>query len=413
MLSKKIWVALRILVILVLLFGFAVLGVFGGFNYVISQDTRFSTLKKGLAEGKYKVTADNKDAITVVVESGDSTSDIADKLYEKGLIKNKLVFSLMSKINGFDGAYVAGTHYLLKSYSYDELMFFMTLESATVSVTIPEGATYVQVKKILHKAGLTFNDEEFDQCMNSPNMFVDYDFVSKIEINEDRDYILAGYLYPDTYMFDINAKPEAIIRKFLSNMRSKLYEEYYKRAEGLKMSMDQVITLASIIQMETGKPRDMMYVSAVFHNRLKSKDKSLRKFGSSATVNYLIEKQGGKTSILHSDEELAIDSPYNTYKHEGLTPGPICMPGLDAISAALYPEPGCGYLYFCATGDGGTAFATTLKQHNKNIAKYKDNWTKHEDVTEEEPHGEDIDDQNAGKDPENDQEPAETTKKKN
>jgi UPF0755 protein len=412
MLSKKIWVALRVLVIILLLFGFAVLGVFGGFNYVISQDTRFSTLKRELAEGKHKVNAETEGAVTVVVESGDSTSDIADKLLEKGLIKNKLVFSLMSKINGFDGAYVAGTHYLLKSYSYDEIMFFMTLEPATVAVTIPEGSTYIQVKKLLHKAGLTFDDEEFDKCMNSPDMFVDYDFVSKIEINDQRDYILAGYLYPDTYMFDINAKPESIIRKFLNNMRSKLYDEYYKRAEGLKMSMDQVITLASIIQMESGKPLDMMYISAVFHNRLKSKDKSLRKFGSSATINYLVEKQGGKTSLLHSDAELAIDSPYNTYKHEGLTPGPICMPGLDAISAALYPEPGCGYLYFCATGDGGTAFATTLKAHQKNINKYKDNWTKHEDVTEEEPYGEDIDDENARKAVE-ETEPTETTKKKN
>ena len=413
MLSKKIWVALRILVIILLLFGFAVLGVFGGFNYVLSQDSRFDTLKKGLAEGKYKVKADTPGAVTLVIETGDSTSDIAEKLYDQGLIGNKLVFSLMSKINGFDGAYVAGTHYLLKSYSYDELMFFLTLESATVAVTIPEGTTYVQLKKLLHKAGLTFDDAEFDKCMNSPDMFVDYDFISKIEINEDRDYILAGYLYPDTYMFDVNSKPESIIRKFLNNMRGKLYQEYYTRAKALNMSMDQVITLASIIQMETGKPLDMMYVSAVFHNRLKSKDKSLRKFGSSATINYLVEKQGGKTSLLHSDEELAIDSPYNTYTHEGLTPGPICMPGLDAISAALYPEPGCGYLYFCATGDGGTAFATTLKQHQKNIAKYKDNWTKHEDVTEVEPGGEDIDDQNAGKDPEETTAPTETTKKKN
>ena len=413
MLSKKIWVALRILVIILLLFGFAVLGVFGGFNYVLSQDSRFDTLKKGLAEGKYKVKADTPGAVTLVIETGDSTSDIAEKLYEQGLIGNKLVFSLMSKINGFDGAYVAGTHYLLKSYSYDELMFFLTLESATVAVTIPEGTTYVQLKKLLHKAGLTFDDEEFDKCMNSPDMFVDYDFISKIEINEDRDYILAGYLYPDTYMFDVNSKPETIIRKFLNNMRGKLYEEYYTRAKALNMSMDQVITLASIIQMETGKPLDMMYVSAVFHNRLKSKDASLRKFGSSATINYLVEKQGGKTSLLHSDAELAIDSPYNTYTHEGLTPGPICMPGLDAISAALYPEPGCGYLYFCATGDGGTAFATTLKQHNKNIAKYKDNWTKHEDVTEVEPGGEDIDDQNAGKNTEETTAPTETTKKKN
>ena len=413
MLSKKIWVALRILVIILLLFGFAVLGVFGGFNYVLSQDNRFDTLKKGLADGKYKVKADTPGAVTLVIETCDSTSDIADKLYEQGLIGNKLVFSLMSKINGFDGAYVAGTHYLLKSYSYDELMFFLTLESATVAVTIPEGTTYVQLKKLLHKAGLTFDDAEFDKCMNSPDMFVDYDFISKIEINEDRDYILAGYLYPDTYMFDVNSKPESIIRKFLNNMRGKLYEEYYTRAKALNMSMDQVITLASIIQMETGKPLDMMYVSAVFHNRLKSKDASLRKFGSSATINYLVEKRGGKTSLLHSDEELAIDSPYNTYTHEGLTPGPICMPGLDAISAALYPEPGCGYLYFCATGDGGTAFATTLKQHNKNIAKYKDNWSKHEDVTEVEPGGEDIDDQNAGKNTEETTAPTETTKKKN
>lgn len=411
MLSKKIWVALRVLVIILLLFGFAVLGVFGGFNYVLSQDTRFDNLKKGLAEGKYKVQADTPGAVTLVVETGDSTSDIADKLLEKGLIKNKLVFSLMSKINGFDGAYVAGTHYLLDSYSYDELMFFLTLESATVAVTIPEGTTYYKLKKILHKAGLTFDDAEFDMCMNSPDMFVDYDFVSKIEINDERDFILAGYLYPDTYMFDVNSKPETIIRKFLNNMKSKLYDEYYTRAKGLGMSMDQVITLASVIQMETGKPLDMMYISAVFHNRLKSKDKSLRKFGSSASINYLIEQRGEKTTLLHTDEQLKIDSPYNTYTHEGLPPGPICMPGLDAISAALYPEPGCGYLYFCATGDGGTAFATNLKQHNKNIAKYKSNWTKHENVTEEEPHGEDLDDENIGKHTGDETTPAETTKK--
>ena len=411
MLSKKIWVALRVLVIILLLFGFAVLGVFGGFNYVLSQDTRFDNLKKGLAEGKYKVQADTPGAVTLVVETGDSTSDIADKLLEKGLIKNKLVFSLMSKINGFDGAYVAGTHYLLDSYSYDELMFFLTLESATVAVTIPEGTTYYQLKKILHKAGLTFDDAEFDMCMNSPDMFVDYDFVSKIEINDERDFILAGYLYPDTYMFDVNSKPETIIRKFLNNMKSKLYEEYYTRAKGLGMSMDQVITLASIIQMETGKPLDMMYISAVFHNRLKSKDKSLRRFGSSATINYLIEQRGEKTTLLHSDDQLAIDSPYNTYTHEGLPPGPICMPGLDAISAALYPEPGCGYLYFCATGDGGTAFATTLKQHQKNVNKYKSNWIKREAVTEEEPQGEDIDDENLTKNNGDDTAPTETTKK--
>ena len=101
MLSKKIWVALRILVIILLLFGFAVLGVFGGFNYVLSQDSRFDTLKKGLAEGKYKVKADTPGAVTLVIETGDSTSDIAEKLYDQGLIGNyeELVSKMESAVN--------------------------------------------------------------------------------------------------------------------------------------------------------------------------------------------------------------------------------------------------------------------------------------------------------------------------
>ncbi|MCR4768107.1 MAG: endolytic transglycosylase MltG [Saccharofermentans sp.] len=377
MLSNKVRVALRILIIIALLFGFAVAGVYIGYNYVISQDKRFNTLKQDIEDGKYDVKADTEGAVTIVVRSGDSTSDIAEQLYDQGLITNKFLFSIISKLNGFDGAYVAGTHYLLKGYSYDEIMYFLTLEPAAVKVTIPEGSTYYEIKKILHDAGLNFDDEEFDKCMNSPNLFVDYEFVSQIEIKDGRDFILSGYLYPDTYYFDINASPESIIRRFLNNMRNKLYDEYYTRAKKLGMSMDEVITLASVIQMETGKPLDMLYVSAVFHNRLKSDDESMRYLGSSATINYLVEINGGRSSILHTDSQLSIDSPYNTYTHQGLPPGPICMPGSDAISAALYPEPNCNYMYFCATGeDGNTAFATNLSDHEANIEKYRENWIK-------------------------------------
>ena len=383
MLSNKVRVALRILIILVLLFGFAVTGVYVGYNYVISQDKRFNALKADIEAGKYDIKGDTEGAVTVVIKSGDSTSDIADKLYEQGLITNKFLFSIISKLNGFDGAYVAGTHYLLRGFSYDELMYFLTLEPATVKVTIPEGSTYYEIKQILHKAGLNFDDAEFDKCMNSPNLFVDYEFVSQIEIKEGvRDYILSGYLYPDTYYFDVNASPESIIRRFLNNMQNKLFDEYYVRAERLGMSMDEVITLASVIQMETGKPSDMMLVSAVFHNRMNSDDESMHFLGSSATINYLVEIHGGKPSILHTDAELNYDSPYNTYTNPGLPPGPICMPGLDAISAALYPEPNCNYMYFCATGiDGGTAFATTLEQHEANVEKYRENWTKDPEPT--------------------------------
>ena len=370
MLPKKLRIALRVLIVLVLLFAFAVAGVIFGYNYVISQEERFDALQEQIDNG------------TLVVEMGDSTGDIADKLLEMGLINNTFVFSLMSKVNGFDGAYVAGTHYLIPGLSYDEIMYFLTLEPSQVTVTIPEGTTYVELKAILHEAGLNFDDAEFDECMNSPDLFVDYDFISSIEIDPDRDYILAGYLYPDTYKFDVNASPETIIRKFLNNMENKLYDEYYARAEQIGMSMDEVITLASIIQQESGKVSDMMYISAVFHNRLNSDDESMRFLGSSATINYLVELQGGTPSLLHTEAETSIDSPYNTYTNPGLPPGPICMPGLDAISAALYPEPNCGYMYFCATGDGGTAFAVTLAEHEENVATYSANWSVGADMSD-------------------------------
>ena len=382
MLPKKLRIALRVLIVLVLLFAFAVAGVIFGYNYVISQEERFDALQEQIDNGTLVIDKNTEGAVVLVVEMGDSTGDIADKLLEMGLINNTFVFSLMSKVNGFDGAYVAGTHYLIPGLSYDEIMYFLTLEPSQVTVTIPEGTTYVELKAILHEAGLNFDDAEFDECMNSPDLFVDYDFISSIEIDPERDYILAGYLYPDTYKFDVNASPETIIRKFLNNMENKLYDEYYARAEQIGMSMDEVITLASIIQQESGKVSDMMYISAVFHNRLDSDDESMRYLGSSATINYLVELQGGTPSLLHTEAETSIDSPYNTYTNPGLPPGPICMPGLDAISAALYPEPNCGYMYFCATGDGGTAFAVTLAEHEENVATYSANWSVGADMSD-------------------------------
>ncbi|MBO4460643.1 MAG: endolytic transglycosylase MltG [Clostridiales bacterium] len=376
--SDKVRIALRILIVVILLFAFTIIGVYVGYNYVLSQEARFSTLSEGIEQGKFIINKDTPGAVPILLEAGDSTSDIADKLQEEGLIDNTLMFSLLSKINGFDGAYIEGTHYVTAGLTYDEIMYYLTLEPASVSVTIPEGISYEEIKEILHKAGLNFNDEEFDECMNSPNLFVDYDFISKIEIDPDRDYILAGYLFPDTYTFDVNASPESIIRKFLNNMNNKLFEEYYTRAERIGMSMDEVITLASVIQMESNNVRDMMYISAVFHNRLDAKSEDMQFLSSSATINYLIKKKGGKATIKHSSNDLEIVSPYNTYKNKGLPPGPVSMPGLDAISAALYPEPNCNYMFFCATGDGGTAFAVTLKEHEKNIAKYSGNWDREE-----------------------------------
>ena len=374
MLSNKLKVALRILIILVIVFTILVLGVYAGYNYVLSQEKRLNALQESIENGSFVIDENTDGAVALVIETGDLTSNIATKLYEGGLIDNTLIFSLMSKINGFDGAYMAGTHYLVPGLAYDEIMYLLTLAPESVVVTFPEGITYEEIKVRLHEAGLTFSDEEMDECMDSPNLFVDYKFVSLINLTEGRDHVLSGYLFPDTYEFDVNATPREIINTFLNNTNAKFYDEYYERAEAIHMSLDEVIILASLIQNETSYVSDMMYISAVFHNRLDSSDESMHYMGSDATINYIREMNGLQPHMVLTAEDLAYDSPYNTYKKPGLPPGPICMPGIDAIQAALYPEPNCNFYYFCATGDGGTAFAVTLEEHEANVARYQDIW---------------------------------------
>ena len=350
------------------------MGVYVGYNYVIHQEERFTELEAGLEDGSFSVDMNTEGAIPFVIRTGDMTSDIADKLFELGLIDNTFMFSLLSKVNGFDGAYQAGTHYLLEGLDYDEIMFLLTQRSVSVTVTFPEGITYEEMKTRLHEAGLTFSDEEMDECMDSPNLFTDYSFVSQIELTEGRDHVLSGYLFPDTYEFDINASAQTIISTMLNNTENKLYDEYYERAASLGMTMDQIMTLASIIQSESNNMTDMMYISSVFRNRMNSADESMHYLGSDATINFIRRMNGLDPDIILSADDLSLDSPYNTYMYQGLPPGPICMPGVDAIQAALYPEPNSNYLYFCSDGQGGTLFAVTLAEHEANVAIFQANY---------------------------------------
>lgn len=374
MLSKKIKVALRILLVIVLLFIFLVGGVYFGYNYVIAQEERITSLQSRIESGELVIDKDTEGAVQLVIKTGDMTSDIAESLFEKGLIDNTFVFSLMSKINGFDGAYMAGTHYLLPGMAYDEIMYCLTLKPESVVVTFPEGITYNEIKQRLHEAGLTFSDEEMDECMDSPDLFTEYRFVANLVLTDERDHVLSGYLFPDTYEFDVNASARTIINTFLNNTNNKLYDEYYERAEAIGMSLDEVMTFASLIQFETSRATDMMYVSAVFHNRLDSEDESFHYLSSDASINYLREMRGLQPRLVLTADDLAMDSPYNTYINPGLPPGPICMPGLDAIQAALYPEPNCNYFYFCADGEGGTVYAVTREEHEANVARYQEIW---------------------------------------
>ncbi len=386
MFSKKVRITLIVTVVVIGVLGCGLLGVFLGYNYVMSQTARFDTLEQAIAEGKLVITEETPGAVMVIIESGDNTEAIAKRLKEQKLIDNELFFTVMSKFNGFDGGYLAGTHFLTANLTYDEMMYILCQEPKVKRIFFPEGVTYIQMKKILKKAGLSFDESELDDCMNSANQFVDYTFISQIKTDEKRDFILNGYLFPDTYDFDMNADAESIVRTFLRNMEKSLVPDYYFRAEKLGMTMDEVIVLASLIQNESSSIADMFLISAVFHNRLNSTSDNpgLRRLQSCASINFLREKDGLPRVWAASTADQMRESPYNTYLYEGLPPGPICMPGLDAIQAALYPEPNANYYFFCATGDGGTAYATTYEEHQENVAKYEQYWNDENNPDEEE-----------------------------
>ncbi len=372
MISKKITRTLLIVLVIFLLICFSAAGFYFGFSYVLSQNARFSNLDKQFntkeSGSEYAINKDTPGAVELIIPRAADTQEIADLLKEEGIIKNTFVFTLLSKFNGFDGTYMAGTHFVTQSMSYDEIMYILSLKPHSVRVTFPEGLSYSEVKQKLREAGVNFDEKVLDGMVRNPQIFIDYDFVTWIEKKEGRDWLLQGYLYPDTYEFDMNTDEETIIRTFLNNTESKLVSEYVERAKKINMSMDEVITLASIIQNECTKTDEMRTVSGIFHKRLDPK-KWPFPLQSCATVNYLRKEAGQESKLWLLDADIsAFDSPYNTYdaKNMGLPPGPICSPGEDAIKAALWPENN-SYWYFSAAGDGSNVFAKTLAEQEKNI----------------------------------------------
>jgi UPF0755 protein len=156
----------------------------------------------------------------------------------------------------------------------------------------------------------------------------------------------------------------------LENFNNKLTKEHYKRAKELGMSMEQIITLASIIEREVSSSADRRLVSAVFHKRLKDRDPNIKKLQSCATLQYIFLNQEGKVHQLITLADTNVDNAYNTYINPGLPPGPICSPGMDAINAALYPDDDTEYMFFLSTGDGTTKFSKTYAEHLKAMKQY-------------------------------------------
>jgi UPF0755 protein len=229
------------------------------------------------------------------------------------------------------------------------------LESGRVrqhTILHPEGATVLELAQALEAEHLAVADE-VQRAAADPAL------IAALGLEAPS---VEGYLFPDTYQFVRGMTPAEILTRMVQRMKTKLTPELRERARQRNVGVHALLTLASIVEREAVASDEQRLIAAVFWNRLKV-DMPLQ---ADPTVQYAVRKERG--TLTRSD--LATDSPYNTYRHAGLPPGPIASPGLGAIEAVLDPAP-VGYLYFVAENDRRHHFSTTMAEHNAAVARYR------------------------------------------
>lgn len=306
-----------------------------------------------------------KDSSETVIDIPEyaTVGDIAKILKANKIISYPSIFKLYASLRHDSGEYIAGEYTVTPSMNYDDLLSAFkapVVERQQVSITIPEGYTVDEIIELFVSKGMGTREgfvaaiEDFEW---------DYWFVLEADANRSpyRKYRLEGYLFPDTYYYFSDSNEVTIISKMLENFAVKFPQELRERCTQLDYTVDEIVTIASMIQMEAMYPSEFPYISAVFHNRLDNPSNETQGYlQSDPTIQYAL----GGHEILTA-ENLELDSPYNTYKYKGLPPSPICNPDLNAINYALYPEQ-IDYLYFVAEDSGYHLFASNYQDHINN-----------------------------------------------
>lgn len=312
------------------------------------------------------------------IEKGTPASSVAEQLKESGAVKIPILFRVYSKLKGYDSQFKYGFYTFNTESGYEALAQMLINEGAkaeSITVTIPEGTGINDYTKNVNGENVTVPGiatllENAGVCKKSDflSALSQVELKSKLLKNANVGktyYTLEGYLFPETYeFFAFESKQSALlaVQKMIKESEKRITESMFSRAQELGYSMNDVLTLASIVQMESGQnAKEMPNVAAVFYNRLKSD--SFATLGSSPTCYY------GKS--FKKD-----DGRYDTYKVEGLPPGPLCSPGIDAIKAVLYPTENTKYYYFVTDSNGKFYYHETLEQQNKTISNLKkgNNW---------------------------------------
>lgn len=339
----------------------------------------------------------NAGMVEFTIQSGDSVSKIGNNLVKANLLKNATVFKYMVQFEGLTNSLSYGTFKLSPSMEVSQIIDELTSGSQTNErvITIVPGWTCEDIAEYLVSVGALTDSREFLALCNDVDRFVGNSYALRSAQDSGaltgRKYALEGYLAPDTYRIFLSASAESIIKtlltqgnKVVDNVFYADNTEYYSDAEGnfheverydSKLSMDQTIVLASMIEKEAGNKADYARVSAVFHNRLNAG----WKLESDPTATYLT----GVNKLALTDADIAQINNFNTYYVAGLPVGPICNPSTAALEAALDPDLTYineGYMYFCAAEptSGTLVFAKTKAEHENNVARYRPLWEEYD-----------------------------------
>lgn len=304
----------------------------------------------------------NKEDITATIEvtADDTIGTIADKLHDAGLIEYKWFFRLFATVADAKDKIGTGTYELNTEMDYRALIVGMhnssgNLNSDTVRVTIPEGYTVSQIIKLLAENGVNTEENLLEAAKTAT---FDYDYIDN---NSEDISRLEGYLFPDTYDFYLNEKASSALNRLIKNFNSKLDEDLLAQAEARGYDLQDIITIASLIEKETDGT-DQANIASVIYNRLEGPGDKGGTYGMlqiDASLLYALPDHTGPIT----NEDKQVDSPYNLYKYAGLPPTPIANPGLASIEAALEPAD-TNYYYYALGKDGKHHFSSTLEEHN-------------------------------------------------
>ncbi len=310
----------------------------------------------------------SKKKIIVEIPEGSNIDDIAKILYDSGLIKNRMVFQ------SYAGRHSRGIKQIkAANYRFTPSMSSVDIFNAmlngkdydgAVAITIPEGKNIKEIGAILESRHICSSANFINETKKVSEYKKNYSILSSYPDNAEGRTPMEGYLFADTYQFTSNSSAATVVSKMLANTQSKFSDAMLKKISDNHQTVDQILTMASLIEMESKLDSDKPKIASVFYNRL-AKNMKLQ---SDATVNYALGEK--KTNITNSD--LKVDSPYNTYANTGMPIGPICSPSLKSIKAAISPAK-TDYLYFVSDSSGKTYYANNLQDHQANVDKYLNN----------------------------------------